>query len=79
MPNDQRSAADLREEVRVVEDELARLRSTVAALREQIGERSDGARDAAELAAVLTAAEEQEAVAGILENRRAELLGQLGQ
>jgi hypothetical protein len=68
-----RSAAELREELRIVEDELAQLRVTVAGLRAQIGDRSDGARDSAELAAVLTATEEQEALIGILEGRRAEL------
>lgn len=70
--------ADTRAELRVVETELEQLRGMAAGLREQIGDRSDGPRDPAELAAVLTAAEEQEALIGILEGRRSELLARLG-
>ena len=72
-----RSVQDLREELRVVEAEIEQLRGTAAGLREQIGDRSDGARDPAELATVLTAAEEQEALIGILDGRRSELQAQL--
>jgi hypothetical protein len=69
--------ADTRAELRVVETELEQLRGTAAGLREQIGDRSDGARDPAELASVLTAVEEQEALIAILEGRRSELLARL--
>ena len=79
MADDQRSTADQRDELRLVEGEIAQLRSTAAALREQIGDRSDGARDPAELATVLTSVEEQEALIGILEGRRADLRGRLGE
>jgi hypothetical protein len=69
---------DVQEELRDVETELEQLRGTVAGLREQIGDRSDGPRDPAELAAVLTAVEEQEALVRILERRRSELRARLG-
>lgn len=82
MPTDgsatQRPPAELREELRLVEDELAQLRITVAALREQIGDRSGGTTDPADQAAALTAIEEQEALLGVLDARRAALRRGLG-
>ncbi len=69
----------LREELRGVEEQLADLRRTAVELREQIGERSYGPTDPAEMATVITAAEEQEALVGLLEGRRAELLRRLSE
>jgi hypothetical protein len=62
--------AALREELRLVEEELAGVRRTAAELRAEIGSRSDGAVDAEDIAAIITSAEEQEAVAASLQARR---------
>jgi hypothetical protein len=71
-------SASLREELRRVEEELAQLRGTAADLRRRIGERWADPTDPAERAEMLTAAEEQEAVIEVLENRREDLLRRLG-
>ena len=68
---------ELRAQLRSVDDELEGLRRTAEELREQIGDRSDGATDPAERAAVITAAEEQEALIGVLTTRREGLLRRL--
>ena len=73
------SSTALREEVQVVEDELAQLRETVADLRRRIGERWDDPTDSAEKAALITTAEEQEGFIQVLETRRADLLRRLGE
>ena len=67
----------LRAQLRSVDNELEGLRRTAEELREQIGDRSDGATDPAERAAVITAAEEQEALIGVLTTRREGLLRRL--
>jgi hypothetical protein len=72
------SKAALREELRQVEADLSKLRRTAADLRRRIGERWDDPTDEAERALMITAAEEQEAFAAELENRRDELLRRLG-
>jgi chromosome segregation ATPase len=69
--------AALREELQVLEDELARLRQTTADLRRRIGERGDDPTDSAERAALITTAEEQEALIQVLEARRGDLLRRL--
>jgi hypothetical protein len=69
----------LREELRLVEEELARLRQTAAELRRQIGERWFDPTDPAERTTLITTAEEQEAFIEVLENRREELLRRLGE
>ncbi len=68
---------DVREQVRLVEAELAGLRKTAEALRAQVGERTAGPMDLAESASAITAAEEQEALIDVLEQRRAGLLRKL--
>jgi septal ring factor EnvC (AmiA/AmiB activator) len=75
---DEQTAA-LREELRLVEEELAQARRTAAELRRQIGERWDAPRDSADLATELTAAEEQEALAAALEARLLHLAERLGE
>jgi hypothetical protein len=69
----------LREQLRLVDEELAGLRTTAEELRTQVGERSDGPIDPAESATVITAAEEQEALIGVLAARREDLLRRLGE
>jgi hypothetical protein len=71
--------AGIREELRQVEEDLARLRETAADLRRRIGERADYPTDPAELSALIEEAEEQEFLADELEARREELLRRLGE
>ncbi|MEV7970552.1 hypothetical protein AB0O34_31875 [Sphaerisporangium sp. NPDC088356] len=71
--------AALREELRMVEEDLTRLRQTAAELRERVGERADSPTDSAEISTLITMAEEQEAFAETLEARREELLRRLGE
>jgi hypothetical protein len=66
-------------ELKLVEEDLTRLRETAAALRRRIGDRDDEPTDAAERSALIEAAEEQEALIDQLEARREELLRRLGQ
>jgi len=68
----------LAEELKLVEEDLTRLRETAAGLR-RIGDRDDEPTDAAERSALIEAAEEQEALIDQLEARREELLRRLGQ
>jgi hypothetical protein len=65
----------LRDELRSVDEELAQLRRGM----EQLRESADGPTDSAEIAATVTAAEEQDALIATLEARRADLLRQLGE
>jgi outer membrane protein TolC len=71
------SAAALEAELRVVEEDLARLRETSADLRRRIGEREDEPTDPAERSALIEQAEEQEALIDMLKARREELLREL--
>ena len=68
---------DVREQLRLIDEELAGLRKTAESLRAQVGERTAGPMDLAESAAAITAAEEQEALIDVLEQRRAGLLRRL--
>lgn len=72
------SVSELREQLRLVEEDLSSVRESLAGLRRAIGARDEGTGDQAELAAAITAVEEQEALAGVLERRRAELLSRPG-
>jgi SMC interacting uncharacterized protein involved in chromosome segregation len=63
----------LRQELETVEAELKELRETARQIRRQIGERWFEPTDVPERAALITAAEEQEALAETLEARRDEL------
>lgn len=67
----------LRDELRTLEEDLARLRQTASELRESIGEGADSPTDAAELSNLTTMAEEQEAIVASLEARRDGLLRRL--
>jgi hypothetical protein len=69
--------AGLREELRRVEAELAGVRQTAADLRAEIGGRLDGAVDSEDMAATITSAEEQEALATSLQARRDRLAAKL--
>jgi hypothetical protein len=69
----------LRQELRRVEADLDELRQTARQLRRQIGERWFEPTDGPEQAALITAAEEQEAFAEALEARRDELKNLLGE
>jgi predicted nucleic acid-binding Zn-ribbon protein len=70
------SRAALERELRQVEADIAELRRTAGELHEQVGE--IGPTDAAERSALITQAEEQEALAEDLEARRDELRQRLG-
>ena len=70
--------AAIREELRLVEEDLARIRETATDLRRRISERADYPTDPAELSALIEEAEEQEFLADELEARREELLRRLG-
>jgi hypothetical protein len=63
----------LQQELAEVEADVARLRDTAEKLRAQIGDRSFEPADASERAALITAAEEQEALVGTMELRRDKL------
>ena len=65
------------EQLRLVDAELAELRRTAAEVRTQVGERLAGPMDPAESASAITAAEEQEALIDVLEQRRDRLLRRL--
>jgi hypothetical protein len=69
----------LRDELRTVDEELVGLRVEVERLRGQFGARSDGPVDPAENAAALTNVEEQEALIGVLERRREDLVRRLAE
>jgi hypothetical protein len=72
------TAAALTEELRLVEEDLARLRETVAGLRRRIGDRDEEPTDDAERSMLIEAVEEQEALIDQLEARREQLLRRLG-
>jgi hypothetical protein len=71
-------SAAMAEELRLVQDDIARLGETAADLRGRIGERDEEPTDPEERAALIDAAEEQEALIDQLEARREELLRRLG-
>ncbi len=60
----------IQQELNTVEADLEDLRNTAEGLRRQIGDRDAEPTDAAERAALITAAEEQEALAETLAARR---------
>jgi hypothetical protein len=73
------TTAALRDELRVVEEQLTQLRQTAADLRRRVGEHGDGPTDSAERSTLITEAEEQEAFIEVLERRREDLLRRLGE
>ncbi|MEV4092278.1 hypothetical protein [Streptosporangium saharense] len=66
----------IHDELRQVEEDLARLRSEVAGLREQVGDL--GPTDPMDRSALISMADQQEALADELEGRRESLLKRLG-
>ncbi|WP_219471319.1 hypothetical protein [Nonomuraea rhizosphaerae] len=66
-----------KDELRDVEEDLARLRAEVKDLRAQIGDM--GATDQVEVSAMIGQADEQEGLIADLEGRRDELLRRLGE
>jgi hypothetical protein len=71
------TADALREELQVVEGELAQLRESAAELRRRIGSRDDDPTDPEERSLLIATAEEQEAFIEVLEQRREDLLRRL--
>ena len=69
----------IREELQLVEEDLARRREAVADLRRRIGEGWDEPTDPEERSALIEGAEEQEALIAELETRREVLLQRLGE
>jgi hypothetical protein len=67
------------EELKLVEEDLARFRETAADLRCCIGDRDEEPTDATERSALIEAADEQDALIDQLEARREGLLRRLGQ
>jgi TolA-binding protein len=74
----ERSTEELEEELRVVEEDIASLRPTLEDLRRQIGQRDEGPTDLEERSLQIQQMEEQEAILGRMEERRADLRGRLG-
>jgi hypothetical protein len=68
--------SDASDELASIEAELGRLRRSALELREQVG--SEGPMDSGDVATLITAAEEQEALADTMERRRDELRAELG-
>ena len=75
---DEQQDAGLRDELRLVDEELAEARRSADELRERIGDRADFPTDAAEQALVVSEAQDQDSLIANLEARRTELLGRLG-
>jgi hypothetical protein len=75
--SDESAQAELRAELAEVEADLAGLRRTARALREQIGE--DEAGDYEDRSSAIQAADEQDDLIGQLEDRRNTLLRRLGE
>jgi hypothetical protein len=71
--------AALREELREVDDELARQRADLDDLRKELGDPSEQPVEPEDRANLLTELETQEAVIETLEARRADLLKRLGE
>jgi hypothetical protein len=69
---------DPREELRLVDEEIAEMRESVVELRRQVGDRSDGSVEPEETGATINSAEELEAILDTLETRRDELARRLG-
>ena len=73
------SPEEIREELRVVEEDLARMREAVADLRTRLREGWNEPTDAEERTLMLEAIEEQEALISELETRRGQLQQRLGE
>ncbi len=73
----QQSDRDLREQLRRVDEEISELRASAAALRRQVGDRTDGSVEPEETAATISSAEELEAIVDSLETRRDDIARRL--
>jgi hypothetical protein len=73
----QQSDRDLREQLRMVDEEISELRASAAALRRQVGDRTDGSVEPEETAATISSAEELEAIVDSLETRRDDIARRL--
>ncbi len=71
------SPDELREELRRLEEDIARAQQTATEYRRLVGDRSMGAGDREELSQVITEAEQQEAVLEVLMARRERLQARL--
>jgi gamma-glutamyl:cysteine ligase YbdK (ATP-grasp superfamily) len=69
--------AGVREELQLVDDELADLRRQATEIRRRIGDRDDMPGDAVDLTVEITEADEVEAIIETLERRRRDLLERL--
>jgi hypothetical protein len=76
--NTAHSNSELREELKLVDEDLEQLRKSAHEVRERIGERDDEPTDPEERSAMIVMAEEQEALIENLESRREQLLQWLG-
>jgi len=70
--------AALRDELRQVEELIARARGNATDIHQELGGRDDGTLDSNEIGELFTATEEQDAVRRELELRRDELRRRLG-
>jgi hypothetical protein len=70
---------ELRQRLRDIDAEIADLRSTSGEVRARVGPSGDGVENAEDVAASLTGVEENEAVIGVLEQRRESILRRLGE
>jgi hypothetical protein len=68
------SNSELREELRLVDEDLTQLRKSTRELHERIGDRDDEPTDPAERSAMIFMAEEQDSLIADLESRREQLL-----
>jgi len=76
---EQPSDHELREELRRLDDELTEMRQQVRELRGETSDEASAPLEREDMAATLTAAEEQEALIEALESRRERLRAQLGE
>ena len=75
---DKESETELREELRLVEEELAELQTETDDLRRELGERTDGPGDAVDRTTLITQLEAQEAISEGLMARRDSLRRRIG-
>jgi len=71
------SKSELREELRLVDEDLEQLRKSTREIHERIGERDDEPTDPEERSSMIIMAEEQDALIENLESRREQLLQRL--
>jgi hypothetical protein len=67
---DEASVEQLRQELRDIEVEIANLRGATGDVRAHVGPEGDGVEQSEDIATDLTSIQENEAVVGVLEQRR---------